>query len=207
MRRAALLSLGLHAFVAALLMGLSFLLPRAPLPLPSSQAAIEIILNAPGSGDAPRENSEGQDPARPPPPSALPPPAPVPEPEPPPAPAPAPTPEPPPAVRLGEGGAAGVTNEISGDIPASPDPSAPNLPPRYPAEAARRGQQGAVILFVTVAPNGTASAVQITQSSGYALLDRAAQQAVARWRFRPELDRNGEPVPSRMPIRIRFVLD
>jgi protein TonB len=113
----------------------------------------------------------------------------------------------PPAVRLGEGGDAGMTNDISGDFPASPDPSAPNLPPRYPTEAARRGQQGAVILFVTIAPDGTASAVDVTQSSGYKLLDRAAQQAVARWRFRPEIDRNGAPVPARMPIRIRFVLE
>ena len=110
-------------------------------------------------------------------------------------------------MRLGEGGAEGLTDEISGDIPASPDPSAPNLPPRYPPEAVRRGQQGAVILLVTIAPNGTASAVDVTQSSGYKLLDRAAQQAVARWHFRPELDRNGAPIPAHMPVRIRFVLE
>jgi periplasmic protein TonB len=208
MRRAALLSLGLHALVAALLVGLSLLRPPAPPPSPPSQAAIEMILNAPGAGDAPRETSEGQDLARPtPPPAALPPPPPVAKAEPAVPAVPEPPPAPAPAIRLGEGGADGLTNEISGDIPASPDPSAPNMPPIYPPEATRRGQQGAVILFVTIAPNGTASAVDIAQSSGYALLDRAAKQAVARWRFKPELDRNGAPVPSRMPIRIRFVLD
>ncbi|MBV8399107.1 MAG: energy transducer TonB [Acetobacteraceae bacterium] len=100
-----------------------------------------------------------------------------------------------------------MTNDISGDIPVSPDPSAPNLPPRYPPEAARRGQQGTVLLVVTIGPAGTASGVSITQSSGYVLLDRAAQQAVARWRFRPGLDGDGVPVSSHLPIRIRFVLD
>ena len=64
-----------------------------------------------------------------------------------------------------------------------------------------------MILTVMIAPDGTPSTVVVTQSSGYVLLDRAAQQAVARWRFKPELGPNGAPVSSRMPIRIRFVLD
>ena len=110
-------------------------------------------------------------------------------------------------MRLGEDGTAGLTNDISGDIPASPDPSAPNLPPRYPAEAARRHQQGAVIVVVTVRPDGHAGGVAVAESSGFPLLDHAAQDAVARWRFRPELDSEGQPISSRMPIRVRFVLD
>lgn len=252
MRRAALFSVLLHAVVALLLLAGTVVFPAPSPPPPRSEATIEMILKAPGEGDAPRQSGHGQDLAlSAPPPSAPPPVPPAPQsepstaipapppppappetadvpPPPPPAPPPAPAPSPPdaapaeptrpappanrpsepaPAVRLGENGTAGLTNDISGDIPASPDPSAPNLPPRYPAEAARRHQQGAVIVVVTVRPDGHAGGVAVAESSGFPLLDHAAQDAVARWRFRPELDSEGQPISSRMPIRVRFVLD
>ncbi|MBV9656308.1 MAG: TonB family protein, partial [Acetobacteraceae bacterium] len=169
-------------------------------------------------------------PAAPPPPAPEPPPAedtaslpppPPPAPEQPPLPAPPGPPapattaappadraaEPAPAVRLGLGGTTGVTNDISGDIPASPDPSAPNLPPRYPEDAAGRGEQGAVVLTVSVTPDGRAGSVAVASSSGFVALDQAALRAVARWRFNPEHDAAGAPVASRLPIKINFVLD
>jgi protein TonB len=105
------------------------------------------------------------------------------------------------------GGIPGVTNDISGDIPVSPDPSAPNLPPRYPADAARRGEEGVVVLVVRVTPDGRAGSVSVASSSGFVALDQAALRAVAFWHFRPELDGAGTPVSSRMPIRINFVLN
>jgi len=223
MRLAALLSALLHVAVALALLAATLAMPTsAPNPTPS-EAVVEMILKAPGSNSASATGArdpqspaqQAADLASPPTPPT--PPAPTPpdaaaEPSPAPAPSPAkPSPTPasaaPAAVRLGDGGPEGLTDDISGDIPASPDPSSPNLPPRYPAEAARRGQQGAVILTVTIAPNGATSAVQIARSSGHALLDSAAQQAVARWHFKPGLDAEGSPVSSSMPIRIRFVLD
>ncbi|MBN8905790.1 MAG: energy transducer TonB, partial [Rhodospirillales bacterium] len=57
-----------------------------------------------------------------------------------------------------------------------------------------------------VAPNGAATGVQVYASSGFALLDRAARDAVARWRFKAK-NEDGLPVPSRTLIRIRFTLD
>ncbi len=238
MRRAFLLSVAAHLLVAAFLL-LGFIVVPGSSPQEAREpATIEMVLKAPGEGDAPAESGTGHEanraapppsapppvpPQPPPPPEAtaafLPPPPPPttqtrPEPVPPgppshsspPAPASDQATEPAPAVRLGMGGIPGVTNDISGDR-ASPDPSAPNLPPRYPPDAARRGEQGAVVLSVRVTPDGRAGSVSIASSSGYVALDQAALRAVARWRFRPELDGEGAPVSSSMPIRINFVLN
>jgi protein TonB len=134
------------------------------------------------------------------------PPAPPPPPQPAPAnAAPAPAAPEQPEVRLGD--AAGTTDEIrSEDLLVGPDPSAPNIPPRYPPDAARRGEQGVVVLLVNVAANGAATGVRVYASSGFTLLDRAARDAVARWRFKAKSE-EGLPVPSRTLIRIKFTLD
>lgn len=104
--------------------------------------------------------------------------------------------------------AAAGTGLVSGGrvIPAALDRAARNVPPAYPPEAVRRGEQGAVILMVHVAVDGSASAVDVIQSSGHPLLDHAARQAVAAWHFIPGRSK-GTAVSSTMPIRIRFVLD
>jgi len=60
-----------------------------------------------------------------------------------------------------------------------------NLAPEYPALARRRGWEGLVVLQVRVEKDGTPSAVVILESSGHNILDRAAQEAIQRWRFKP----------------------
>src|SRR5208337_3413866 len=76
---------------------------------------------------------------------------------------------------------------VEGDqvIPAGPDPKVHNREPVYPDAAVRRGQQGVVILLIQVSPEGLPSLVDIARSSGFNLLDRAARDAVATWRFVP----------------------
>jgi periplasmic protein TonB len=91
-------------------------------------------------------------------------------------------------------------------IPAGPDPKVHNRDPVYPLEAARRGEQGVVLLRIEVSPEGLASGVDIAHSSGFALLDRAARDAVATWRFVPAV-RAGQPIPSSMSLRVVFDLD
>lgn len=138
----------------------------------------------------------------------------LPLPPPPPPPPPrvaAPAPRLPPArVRAGaadEGRDDGTTDIILGTntIPPGDDPRAQNIPPRYPLDAARRGQQGAVELRVTVGTDGTALAVDVAVSSGYPLLDRAARDAVAKWRFRPGRE-NGIAMPTTIPVTLHFSL-
>lgn len=60
-----------------------------------------------------------------------------------------------------------------------------NPAPHYPALARRQGHQGKVVLRVHVNASGTPERVEIRSSSGSDLLDRAARDAVSRWRFVP----------------------
>jgi protein TonB len=123
-----------------------------------------------------------------------------------------PTPPPPDldtAPRINLGGTDSLSNVLAeGDevIPAGPDPKVRNRDPIYPDEAARRGEQGLVILMIRVSPEGLVAGIDIALSSGFKLLDRAARDAVATWRFVPAV-RNGQPVPSSMSLRVNFQLD
>ncbi len=75
--------------------------------------------------------------------------------------------------------------------------------PRYPREALRMGAGGTVRITVTVAANGSVDRQSLAQSSGNRYLDRAALEAVRRWRFQPAT-RNGQPVAAEVSVPIVF---
>jgi len=75
--------------------------------------------------------------------------------------------------------------------------------PSYPPEAFRNGESGTVLLRVHVDPQGTPYQVDLVQSSRSRALDRAASQAVRRWRFRPAM-RGGQPVAGEVQVPISF---
>ncbi len=80
-----------------------------------------------------------------------------------------------------------------------------NPEPDYPLAARRRGQQGSVVLNVTVSPRGCATEVSLQQSSGFELLDQAAIKAVKTWDFEPA--RVGAmAVESKIEVPVRFKL-
>lgn len=81
-----------------------------------------------------------------------------------------------------------------------------NQEPEYPLAARRRGQQGVVLLEVTVSPAGRATAATVKQSSGFELLDRAALRAVAEYEFEPAR-LGATAVESRIEVPIRFKLN
>jgi len=60
-----------------------------------------------------------------------------------------------------------------------------NPQPNYPLLAKKRQQQGMVLLRVKVSIDGKSEAVELNKSSGFELLDEAAQNAVKTWRFVP----------------------
>lgn len=111
------------------------------------------------------------------------------------------------AVNLGnaEETLEGVKVTGKGVIPARPDSAYRNLPPAYPAEAARQRAQGTVGLLIHVSAQGRPQDVVIASSSGAASLDRAARNAVRQWRFTPARNQ-GTPVPFDYSLDIRFVL-
>jgi protein TonB len=93
---------------------------------------------------------------------------------------PSPLPLPQPRARLqdvqgssGDGTAAGGT----------PIPASTNRPPRYPREALQRQWQGTVVVEVEVAEGGDVRHARLASSSGHAILDEAALDAVRQWRF------------------------
>lgn len=60
-----------------------------------------------------------------------------------------------------------------------------NPKPAYPPLSLELAEQGVVELRVAVSAAGEATSVELFRSSGFPRLDRAAREAVTRWRFIP----------------------
>lgn len=80
-----------------------------------------------------------------------------------------------------------------------------NPPPRYPALARRRGQQGTVVLSVHVDAQGRVSNLWLFESSGFRALDNAALKAVKDWLFEPGMQ-GGKKVAMWVRVPVRFEL-
>lgn len=78
-----------------------------------------------------------------------------------------------------------------------------NPRPEYPERSRENGEEGTVLLRVSVSAAGRASEVTVAVSSGYPRLDRAAKAAVESWRFAPA-KRNGQAVDSVLTVPVRF---
>ena len=81
-----------------------------------------------------------------------------------------------------------------------------NPAPPYPPLSRRMGEEGKVILRVSVTPQGTADSVEIRTSSGSARLDEAAQKTVRNWKFVPA-KRGETAVQSWVLVPIIFKLE
>lgn len=77
--------------------------------------------------------------------------------------------------------------------------------PRYPMESRRRKEQGTVFLLVTLGADGIVSEIHVSRSSGYDRLDKAALDAVRKWRWSPTI-RNGQAVAVQGTVDIPFTL-
>lgn len=104
--------------------------------------------------------------------------------------------------------------------PAAPAPAAPAQPktitsgieylqppqPEYPMLSKRMGEEGTVMLRITVNERGRVERVDIHKSSGIARLDESARQAALRAVFKPYLE-NGRAIPVYAILPIKFQLD
>lgn len=97
------------------------------------------------------------------------------------------------------------SRELLGVLNARADVNARNKGPRYPWFARKNEMEGTVILAIEVLPAGRAGRVQVTRSSGYSILDRAARSAAEKWIFftAGEIDL---PRPMVITRRIRFLI-
>jgi TonB family protein len=80
-----------------------------------------------------------------------------------------------------------------------------NSPPVYPEIARVRGYEGIVMVFAEILPNGRVGEVKIKKSSGYAILDQSAIQAVKPWKFEPA-KKSGSPFTAWVELPIKFIL-
>lgn len=81
-----------------------------------------------------------------------------------------------------------------------------NPPPAYPAFSMRLREQGTVLLHVQISAQGTALDAQVKRSSGYPRLDRAALEAVRKWRYVPG-QRGGVPETMWFDVPVIFELE
>jgi len=81
-----------------------------------------------------------------------------------------------------------------------------NPPPPYPPLARRMGEEGKVVLRVSVNPQGTADAVEIRTSSGSNRLDESALKTIRQWKFIPA-KRGDIAVQSWVLVPIIFKLE
>ena len=79
------------------------------------------------------------------------------------------------------------------------------VPPQYPLNAARDGEQGWVDVEFTVNADGSVANAHVTDAQPRRVFDRAALDAVDRWRFKPALI-NGRPAAVVLKRRVEFKL-
>lgn len=104
--------------------------------------------------------------------------------------------------------AAAVQVTPAGIVPPSLDMRAPsqNCGNFYPPKSVRLNEEGDVELQFTVASDGSVKNIALAKSSGHDLLDQAASQCVARWRYNPATQ-NGVAVEMPWRVVVKFHID
>ena len=76
----------------------------------------------------------------------------------------------------------------------------------YPPEAARRHQQGTVVLMLYINGSGALDKIEIVKSSGFPLLDEAAIREMKLSKFQPAMD-GAIPIRSRAQASVTYRLE
>jgi TonB family protein len=84
-----------------------------------------------------------------------------------------------------------------------PDPHC--APPVYPQEALQARMSGVSMMAFLVGSDGTVRESRLLKSSGYAILDHAAEAALRLCRFKPTL-KNGHTVAAWQPVQYAWSL-
>ncbi|MFZ5617227.1 MAG: TonB family protein [Pseudomonadota bacterium] len=70
------------------------------------------------------------------------------------------------------------------------------IPPAYPENCRARGAQGIVLVEFDVTAEGAVVNPRVIASEN-SCLDRAAIQTISKWKYQPQTDSSGRPVPQR----------
>jgi TonB family protein len=80
-----------------------------------------------------------------------------------------------------------------------------NSQPSYPRIASERGYEGLVLLSAEINADGKVGSLKVKKSSGFAMLDRSALDAVKKWKFEPG-KKMGRPISMWVDVPVKFVL-
>jgi len=76
------------------------------------------------------------------------------------------------------------------------------IEPDYPMQARQRGQEGWVVVEFTISTAGTVKDAEVVASEPGTVFDRAAVQAVRKWKYNPKVV-SGKPV-ERPGVKVRL---
>lgn len=92
-------------------------------------------------------------------------------------------------------------------VPPRSNPRRPITQPPYPTMSRRLGEEGQVVLLLTVDENGRVTEAKVDQSSGFERLDEAAlREALRRWRLIPGTI-NGKASSMQFKFAVRFRIE
>lgn len=92
----------------------------------------------------------------------------------------------------------------SNDSDASP---IVQIEPRYPSDVAASGAEGFVLLSYSVQADGSVADVKILDADPKRVFNRAARQALSKWRYRPKLIDGRAVTQEGLTIRLEFKLE
>lgn len=78
---------------------------------------------------------------------------------------------------------------------------------QYPRASRNAGEEGSVLIGVTVSASGRISEAWLAESSGYSRLDQVAVKSAYSWRFTPAKNRAGEAIEGTARIRVHYSLN
>lgn len=79
------------------------------------------------------------------------------------------------------------------------------VPPKYPADLRSIGISGLVVIVCDVDEKGAVVAAKVEKSSNDAF-NRAAIEAVEKWKFRPA-QMDGKPTAAQIKVPVKFTTD
>lgn len=106
---------------------------------------------------------------------------------------------------IGEAAASGAGRSAAGSASTEVVPVV-KVPPTYPNTAKRANIEGYVTMEFTVRPDGSVSNIQVVDAQPPRMFNRAAKEALSRWKFRPR-EQDGKRVARNARQTIRFSLD
>jgi protein TonB len=107
------------------------------------------------------------------------------------------------ALVLGLGLAASASQ--AADMAAVIDTKSPCSKPEYPRSSLVNEETGTVVLAFVIAENGSVVDAKVVKSSGFKNLDRAAESAFTKCKFKP-LVKNGNPSQGTAQLEFNWTL-